>query len=177
MEMGFNLLKRLIFWILTLVLVGFVATIALSGENGLNMQNPADSGLDSLNEAGNGLDLPSPGNHILEDSIHVYKDKIVIDIENARWAKFLDSNSMDPIIDSGANSIELVPKSPEQLQVGDIVSYESKYAEGIFIHRIIEIGEDELGWYCRLKGDNLDNIDPGRIRFNQIHGVVVGILY
>ena len=38
-------------------------------------------------------------------------------------------------------------------------------------------GIDEKGLYFRTKGDNLDYIDPEKIRFGQIKRVVVGILY
>ncbi len=122
-------------------------------------------------------DKPSPKDWITKDKIHVYEDKIIIDIQGAEWAEFEDTNSMDPIIDSSANSIELKPKDSTQLQMGDIVSYKSTYSDGIIIHRIIEIGHDNDGWYAIMKGDNNSRQDPGKVRFDQIQGVLVGILY
>jgi hypothetical protein len=119
----------------------------------------------------------SPSDWIKQDQIHVYNDKIVIDLIDAEWAEFEDTNSMDPIIDVSANSIEIKPKNPEFLQVGDIVSYRSKYADGLIIHRIHDIGYDADGWYAILKGDNNPRPDPGKIRFDQIEGVLVGVLY
>ena len=123
------------------------------------------------------VEHPSPGDRLKEDQIHVYSDRIVIELKNAEWARFTDTNSMDPIIDEGAHAIEIVPKTPEEIQVGDIVSYESKYADGVIIHRVIETGYDSKGWYAVMKGDNLIKEDPGKIRFEQIKRVVVGILY
>jgi hypothetical protein len=120
---------------------------------------------------------PSPYDRVTEDRIHVYKDKIVIDLPNAQWARFTDTNSMDPVLDIGTNAIEIVPQQPEDLHVGDIVSYESKYADGTIIHRIIEIGHDDSGWYALMKGDNNQRTDPGKIRFSQIRRVVVALIY
>tara|TARA_Y100000310_G_scaffold345823_1_gene470541 strand:- start:2933 stop:3439 length:507 start_codon:yes stop_codon:yes gene_type:complete len=119
---------------------------------------------------------PSPSNWIEEHQIHVTKNKVTLDLRDAEWATFTDTNSMDPIIDDGSNAIEIVPERHDQLKVGDIISYESDYAEGTIIHRIVEIGDDGE-WFARLKGDNLDFQDPGKIRFHQIKRVVVGILY
>ena len=64
-----------------------------------------------------------------------------------------------------------------EISVGDIVSYNSEYASGTIIHRVIEISEDEAGWFCRVKGDNNKDTDPGKIRFSQIQRIVVAIIY
>ncbi len=120
---------------------------------------------------------PSPLERVKEDQIHVYKDRIIIDLKDAEWATFTDTNSMDPVIDSGSYAIEIVPSTPDDITVGDIISYKSDYASGIIIHRVLEIGKDADGWYCKTKGDNNKDVDPGRIRFSQIKRVVVGIIY
>ncbi len=120
---------------------------------------------------------PSPQDWIKEDQIHVYSDKIVIDLSNARWAKFTDTNSMDPVFDAGSNAIQVIPERAEQLGVGDIITYQSKYLKEGVIHRIIEINKDEQGWYAIVKGDNNDAQDPERVRFDQIKKVLVGVLY
>ena len=119
----------------------------------------------------------SPYDRIKEEQIHVYDDKIIIDIKDAEWATFSDTNSMDPLIDMGANAIEIIPKTEADIHVGDVVSYESEYADGIIIHRVIEIGKDEQGTYFVMKGDNNPMQDPGRIRFNQIKRVLVAVIY
>jgi len=122
-------------------------------------------------------ELPSPKDRIREDQIHVYANRIIIDLRDAEWATFTDTNSMDPVIDYGANAIEIIPKNANEIQPGDIVSYRSTYAEGVIIHRVQEIGHDEKGWFAKLKGDNNPSSDPGKIRFNQIERVVVAIIY
>jgi hypothetical protein len=98
-------------------------------------------------------------------------------MENVQWASFTDTNSMDPVFDAGSNALEIVPKSSEDVHEGDIVSYKSTLIDGAIIHRVIETGEDEDGWYARMQGDNLDQEDPEKVRFDQIQRVVVAIIY
>lgn len=130
--------------------------------------------LGSLFDFGN-EERPSPQDWISENNIHVYKDKVVIKIDDPQWSTFTDTNSMDPVIDFGSNALQVVPKSPEQIEVGDIVSY--KYAGGVIIHRVVGTGYDERGWFAIMKGDNNPREDPGKVRFNQVQRVVVGIIY
>lgn len=125
----------------------------------------------------NNKELISPFDWIREDQIHIYPDKVVIDLQNPQWATFTNTNSMDPVIDSGAHAIEIVPKSPDDIHIGDIISYESEYVDGVIIHRVVDIGEDADGWYGRTKGDNNQLEDPGKIRFNQIKRILVAIIY
>jgi len=118
---------------------------------------------------------PSPHNHILEKNIIVYEDKVVIYIPGVSWTSYEDTNSMDPVLDKEANGLEIVPKSPNDIYVGDIVAYETD--QGLIVHRVIEKGEDEQGGYFILKGDNNSEPDPGKIRFEQIKYLLVGIIY
>ena len=137
-----------------------------------NVEKPASLNLfDSFSK-----EKASPSDWVKENQIHVYNDKVVIDLENAKWGKFTDTNSMDPVLDINCNSIELVPEKPEQIEEGQIVTYKSEYADGVIIHRVIQKGQDEQGTYFTLKGDNNSAADPGKVRFNQIETVVVGIL-
>ena len=119
----------------------------------------------------------SPYDRIGEDNIHVYNDRIVIDLKDAEWASFTDTNSMDPVIDDGANALQIIPRSADEIHVGDIISYDSEYADGTIIHRVIEKGEDDEGIFFRAKGDNNPDKDPGKIRFNQTKRVLVAIIY
>lgn len=122
-------------------------------------------------------EMLSPGDWIKESNVMITDDKVIIDIPNATWARFTDTNSMDPVIDIGANSIEIRPPSKESLKVGDIISYSSEYIDGLVIHRIVDIKEDQKGTYFITRGDNNNVNDPQRVRFDQIKGVVIGILY
>ncbi len=140
---------------------------------GVNLEMPI-SPLSPLRSA---PEQDSPNDWIKEEQIKVYNDRVIIEIENPEWASFTNTNSMDPVIDETAHAIQTVPKSAQDINVGDIISYKSDYAEGIIIHRVIKIGGDEDGWYCIARGDNNPTQDPGKIRFNQITRVLVAIIY
>lgn len=160
------------------------------GDSGLS-QNKDDTNKKSINvlngfekieklfseDVGENIDQNSPYDWIKPRQISVYNDRIVIKVKNPEWAIFTNTKSMDPVIDSTANALEIIPESEEEIHTGDIVAYESKYKDGIITHRIVEIGHDISGWYAKLKGDNNDYIDPGKIRFEQIRRVVIGIIY
>ncbi|MCX6709821.1 MAG: hypothetical protein NTV63_02595 [Candidatus Woesearchaeota archaeon] len=119
----------------------------------------------------------APADRISESQIYVFNDKIIINLKNAEWASFTPTHSMEPVLNENSNAIEIVPVSEDEIKIGDIISYESEYAEGTIIHRVAKIGNDENGWYCIAKGDNNPSEDPGRIRFSQIRRVVVAIIY
>jgi hypothetical protein len=119
----------------------------------------------------------SPSDHIKEDQIHVYNDRVVLDIEGATWAAFSDTNSMDPFFDETSNSIELKPESPDDIKPGDIISYRSSITSDLIVHRVISKATDADGVYYIVKGDNNPVQDPEKIRFSQVHGVMIGIIY
>ena len=120
-------------------------------------------------------EVKSPGDWIRENQVRINGNEIVILVANATWATFTDTNSMDPVFDITNHAIKMKPKKPSDLKIGDIVSFESD--RGVIIHRIIDKGEDEFGGYFVTKGDNNKQVDPEKVRFEQITGVVVGILY
>ena len=122
-------------------------------------------------------DKNSPYDWIKPEQIFVYNDKIIIKIQNPEWSIFTDTKSMDPVIDSTSNAIEIIPETENEIHIGDIVAYKSKFKEGIITHRVVDIGYDSFGWYARLKGDNNNHIDPGKVRFEQIKRVVIAVIY
>jgi hypothetical protein len=141
------------------------------------LETKASNYLDSIFGKNANTEVTSPKDRVKESQILVSKDKITLDIPNAIWATFTDTNSMDPVLDSGSNAIEIIPSSEDDLEVGDIVAYESEYAKGLIIHRIVHKASDEKGTYFVLKGDNNPTSDPGRVRYSQIRSVVVAIIY
>ncbi len=120
------------------------------------------------------LEGVAPHDWISEDKIHVYRDRIVIDIDDASLSRYADTGSMRPLFDKGANGIRIVPASEEEIRVGDIITFER---EGLLIvHRVIEMGEDEWGKYFITKGDNND-VGDGKIRFKDIKYVTIAVVY
>ena len=124
-----------------------------------------------------GEERPSPADRISESDVKVYSNRVEISIRNAKWRKFIDSNSMDPLIDAGTTTIEIQPKYASDIKIGDIVAYDVDGFDYAFVHRVIAIKSDQKGIYFVTKGDNFYNADPNKVRFNDIKGIVVGILY
>jgi len=162
--------KALFLAFLCIFLAGWLSSTTYSNLDGLQFETPFSFRLVAP-------ELESPYDHIGEDQIHVYKDRVVIDLEDAMWARFTNTNSMDPIFDSEANTLELRPEKVSDIHVGDVISYRPEGNDGLVVHRVVEINVDGDGWYAIVKGDNIANPDPGKVRFNQINGVLVAIIY
>ena len=81
---------------------------------------------------------------------------------------------MVPIFDTGANGVGIKPKSEDELNVGDIITF--RQDGNLIVHRIVEKGIDEEGWFFITRGDN-NNINDGKIRFSQIDSVLVALFY
>ena len=118
--------------------------------------------------------LESPSDHIKVDDLHVFKDRAVIDKANLMWATIKDTHSMEPVLNSNSISLELLPQLPSDIELGDIISY--KAGSIVLIHRVVDIGNDG-DWFAVTKGDNNKEVDDGKVRFSDIKGVVVGVLY
>ena len=116
----------------------------------------------------------APGDWIDENQVKVYSDKIVIDIDGASLSKYADSGSMKPVLDRQSNGIRIVPKTENDIKVGDIVSY--KNGNELIVHRVVEKSVDEEGVYFILKGDN-NNYSDGKVRFKDIKYVTIGVLW
>ena len=119
--------------------------------------------------------VDSPSDHIEADDLHVFNDKAVIEKDNLKWARILDTHSMEPVLNANSISLELLPDTSSEISVGDIISY--SHDSKVIIHRVIFISEDSSGWYAITKGDNNKEADDYKVRFEQIKGLVVGVLY
>jgi signal peptidase I len=119
---------------------------------------------------------PSPSDWLTKDQIKVHKTDVKLDVQNAIFTTYANTNSMDPVLDENTHGIEIKPQE-DQLRIGDIISYESTRHNVVIVHRITSINEDKLGTYYTVKGDNNATEDQERIRFNQIRGVVVALIY
>lgn len=120
-------------------------------------------------------ELSSPSDWIKQEQIRVSKNGVVLNVRNPFWAEFANTNSMDPFIDEQANAIEISPKDPAAINIGDVISYKSE--QEMIIHRVIQKSMDEQGIYFIVKGDNNPIADPVKVRFSDIQGVVVAVIY
>jgi hypothetical protein len=183
--------KKLLLGIVLVFLMGWASASIFAYMNGSDyeVQQPiernnggggvitASTGVVFEEEPNTTKEKPSPKERVFQKDIFVFEDEVVIKIDNPQWAIFTDSNSMDPLIDSESKAIEIVPGDYSELQVGDIVAYESRIKKATVIHRIVFIGRDQNGWYALMKGDNNEHNDPERVRFDQVKRVVVAIIY
>ena len=119
----------------------------------------------------------SPFSKIKKEDIRVFEDKVVIYVNKAFPVSFSDSKSMYPFINEKALALEVLPIASEDLRKGDVIGFESKALNTTVIHRIIEISTDEEGWYAKTKGDANLAVDPGKVRFEDVKGVLVGLIY
>jgi len=122
-----------------------------------------------------GPEMVSPADRVDSENIAIMANGVLIrDLKDVRLVNVADTNSMDPVLDAEATAIEIIVESADELHVGDIISYQ--LGSNTIIHRIISIGNDGE-WYAITKGDNNAVSDPAKVRFEQIKGVVVGIVY
>ena len=114
-----------------------------------------------------------PSDYLKNEDFLVYDDKIILKIENAQVSNY-ESDSMEPFLGKGANGIVIELKNESEINVGDIVTFRKD--DKLIVHRVIEKGADSEGIYFITKGDN-NEIDDGKIRFDEIEHRLVGILY
>jgi hypothetical protein len=124
----------------------------------------------------NTAEQPSPGDWITRDQIKVHSEDVTLDISDAVFTTYANTNSMDPVLDEDTHGIEIKPRE-QDLNVGDIISYYSPQHDTTIVHRIKAISQDEQGTYYTLKGDNNPAEDQEKVRFDQIRGVVVALVY
>jgi hypothetical protein len=118
-------------------------------------------------------DLPDRVN---ESSILVFEDQLIIKGQY-QLSKYTDTNSMLPILDKGSTGINQPVYADTPIYVGDLVSYRLSGQNRTTIHRIVGIEQDDKGIYYVLKGDNLPNPDPFKVRKEHIQRLTVGVLW
>ncbi|MDP3917464.1 MAG: hypothetical protein Q8Q42_04240 [Nanoarchaeota archaeon] len=122
-------------------------------------------------------DRMSAGNHVANDEIKLLGNNVFINLDGKKliWSEFENTNSMIPVFDKGHNGLEFVPDHPDEIKVGDIISFE--YNNEVIIHRVVDIGYDDSGIYYITKGDNALEKDSGKRRFGDVHGVMFGVIF
>jgi signal peptidase I len=120
-------------------------------------------------------DLPSPIVRIPLSDVLIMENKVIIDIPDVQHGIVSASKSMDPFLDENTVVLEITPKNAAEIHLGDIIIY--KYGGERVIHRVVSIGHDDDGWFAITKGDNNLKEDPEKVRFEQVAGIVVGIIY
>ena len=167
-----KMIKQFVVVFFILSLIGLTIAIFVDLTNDPELQNPINR---AMHRIATGERL-SPADHIKEDQIRVEGNRVIITIKNAKLARFADTNSMDPLLDETSNAIQIIPQSPDDIKLGDIISYNSKDGD-VVIHRVVEISEDDEGIFYIAKGDNNPRPDNEKIYFKDIRTLTIGILY
>jgi len=118
--------------------------------------------------------LNAPFDFISEDDISVYEDKIIIEIENYTLSRYDSSESMIPVFGESATGVGIKPNSKDDIHVGDIISFRQE--DIMIVHRVVEKGIDDKGYFFITKGDN-NILGDGKIRFSEIDSVLVALIY
>lgn len=159
-----NLLK-----VSMIFLAGFLFANLLGYYFASGLENPFLNGF-----VFNSSSASTPSDFVKENQIEVYADKVVIKVKNAGIGRYAPTGSMEPVLDENSNGIRIIPESEEQINIGDIITFEKN--NELIIHRVIEKGIDKNGTYFITKGDNND-ITDGKIRFNEIKYLTIGVIW
>ena len=99
-----------------------------------------------------------------------------IDLDKVVQSTVQNTNSMEPLLDVGHTILLGTYETSDNVDVGDIIIYTHK-TRGNIIHSVIEIGTDDVGWYCVAQGLNLNEPDIPEVRWEQITNCCVGVLW
>ncbi len=122
----------------------------------------------------NGEVLNAPFDFISEEDISIYEDKIIINIKNYTLSRYDSSESMIPVFSESTTGVGIKPNSEEDIHVGDIISFRQE--DIMIVHRVVEKGVDDKGYFFITKGDN-NILGDGKIRFSEIDSVLVALIY
>jgi len=107
------------------------------------------------------------------DKISVYPDRIQIDQPGIRYAK-VTSNSMAPIITDKSTVFEKTPISPEEIKIGDTISYYEPTTNSVILHNVIEIQQKEGKTSYKTKGLANEKPDPWTVPYENVKGIMIG---
>lgn len=161
-----NLEKILKFCII--FLFGFLSANLLSYYIVNGLENPFSNNFSFIDKNN------APEDFVKENQIQIYDDKVVINVKGASLSRYAATGSMKPILDENSNGIRIVPKSEDEINIGDIVTYQS--GDSLIVHRVVEKGADSEGIYFIPKGDN-NTVSDGKIRFKDIKYVTIAIIW
>jgi hypothetical protein len=149
-------------------LFGFLSANLISYYIVNGLENPFSNGF-NLSQ-----DKFAPDNFINESQIQIYDDKVVINVKGASLSRYAATGSMKPTFDENANGIRIVPKTADEINVGDIITFEQD--GNLIVHRVIEKGNDSKGVYFITKGDN-NTVNDGKIRFSDIKYITIAMIW
>ncbi len=159
--MNKNLVYILIF------IFGFLSAHAISQ---LNIEKPLSLGISIIGNPNAPQPIVKPNN------IMIGSDRITIFIANSSLSRYAATGSMLPLLNENSKGIKIPVTTPDQLHIGDVITFKDSNSDDLIIHRIINIGFDEQGTFYTTKGDN-NLASDGKIRYEQIMYKLVALVY
>ncbi len=138
----------------------------------INNKNLDDLLTETMNQ-----NINSPQDRIDEGQVQVMNNRVVLNVNNVNKWYVLDTNSMIPIMDEGTTLLTTEPTSEDSIGIGDIIFFNSHSSETTIVHRVIDIGIDSSGKYFITKGDSSSNKDVAKVRYIDIVGILIGVIY
>ncbi len=107
------------------------------------------------------------------DAFTVYPDKVLVDYPGLRYAR-VSSDSMAPIITHDSVVFEKSPGSPDDIHIGDFISFYEPSVNGIVLHMVIGITDGGNGVFYQTKGVANPEADPWLVPYENVKGIMVG---
>lgn len=155
--------------VMIIFLLGFISASLIGYGYGLEMPVLKDFGL-----SGSVHNSAAPSDFIKENQIEIYDDRIIIYVKDASMSRYASTGSMIPVLNENSNGIRIIPKSEEDINLGDIITFER--GNELIVHRVVEKGSDETGVYFITRGDN-NSVNDEKIRFKDIKYKTIAIVY
>lgn len=119
-----------------------------------------------------------PGSPSLEDvEFLIYENSLLIKYPELELVTGKNTTSMHPAIGIGHSGIVTLQFDPDDLQVGNIIAYNSSSTDVLIAHRIIEIVEDADGKCYMVQGDSNSVADRECVQSSQIEYLFVGAIF
>ena len=104
-------------------------------------------------------------------------DAFTLSQQNLNLSSVTDTKSMLPTISSEHTVIFAEKFDTTSLKVGDIIAYNSKFADIPILHRIIERSREDGGLCYIVQGDNNPVPDPECVKPSNVIGLAIGVIF
>lgn len=107
------------------------------------------------------------------DAYKVYPDNLQINYPGLKYAK-VSSDSMAPLITHDSVVFEKAPESPDDIHIGDVISFYEPSVDGIVLHMVIDIVQSDTTTHYQTKGVANAEADPWLVPYSNVKGIMVG---
>ena len=107
------------------------------------------------------------------DAIKVYSDEVKIEFSELHYAR-VNSDSMAPWLTHDSVVFEKTPYSPEEIHVGDAISFYEPSLDKIVLHLVVEIVQENSTVFYKTKGLANPAPDNWLVPFENVKGILVG---